>query len=195
MIAVYVIVGLLMGILFGIALEKGRVFEPGMIVGQFQLRNFTMLKVFLAAIATSAAVIAVLHAIGAVELHPKAALYPATIAGSVVFGGGMALAGACPGTVLAQVGAGYKDAWAIVAGGICGAMAYGYMEPVLSPLSDGPGKVTLADQTGLPYGLLAVVMIAVIIAVLVALERWRPWREDLGQNCEGLFFPGEDGAS
>ena len=30
-------VGLVMGVVFGLALEKSRVFEPGMIVGQMQL--------------------------------------------------------------------------------------------------------------------------------------------------------------
>ena len=47
-----VIIGVLMGIVFGFALEKSRVFEPGMIVGQMQMRNFIMLKVFLTAVVT-----------------------------------------------------------------------------------------------------------------------------------------------
>jgi hypothetical protein len=24
-----------------------------------------------------------------------------------------------------------------------------------------------------------------IVAVLIALERWRPWRDELGANCDG----------
>ena len=47
-----ILIGLLMGAVFGFALEKSRVFEPGVIVGQMQLRNFIMLKVFLTAVAT-----------------------------------------------------------------------------------------------------------------------------------------------
>ena len=53
-----VLIGIAMGIAFGFALEKSRVFEPGMIVGQMQLRNFIMLKVFLTAVATGAVVLA-----------------------------------------------------------------------------------------------------------------------------------------
>lgn len=132
MIAVYIITGLLMGIIFGFALEKSRVFEPGMIVGQFQLRNFILIKVFLSAIAVTAIVFAVLTGLGWADFHPKAAVFPAVILGGLVFGAGMALSGACPGTVLAQLGAGYKDAWAIVIGGIAGAMAYGYLDPLLT---------------------------------------------------------------
>ena len=53
-----VLIGVAMGIAFGFALEKSRVFEPGVIVGQMQLRNFIMLKVFLTAVATGAVVLA-----------------------------------------------------------------------------------------------------------------------------------------
>ena len=71
-----IIVGIAMGIVFGFALEKSRVFEPGIIVGQMQLRNFIMLKVFLTAVATGAVVLAVLNGFGYVKLQPKAALTP-----------------------------------------------------------------------------------------------------------------------
>ena len=40
-----IVTGILMGFVFGFAMEKSRVFEPGMIVGQMQLRNFTLLIV------------------------------------------------------------------------------------------------------------------------------------------------------
>jgi Na+/H+-dicarboxylate symporter len=56
-----VIIGILMGVVFGFALEKSRVFEPGIIVGQMQLRNFIMPKVFLTAVATGAVALAVLN--------------------------------------------------------------------------------------------------------------------------------------
>ena len=51
-----ILTGVAMGVAFGFALEKSRVFEPGVIVGQMQLRNFIMLKVFLTAVATGAVV-------------------------------------------------------------------------------------------------------------------------------------------
>ena len=51
--------GLATGIVFGFALEKSRVFEPGIIVGQMQLRSFIMLKIFLAAVVTGLVALAV----------------------------------------------------------------------------------------------------------------------------------------
>ena len=47
-----ILIGLATGIVFGLALEKSRVFEAGVIVGQMQLKNFLMLKIFLAAVIT-----------------------------------------------------------------------------------------------------------------------------------------------
>lgn len=182
-------IGLLMGIVFGIALEKSRVFEPGMIVGQMHLRNFIMLKVFLTAVATGAIVLAVLHGFGFVKLYPKPAFYGADVIGGLVLGAGIALAGACPGTVLAQVGVGYRDAIVTLLGGLAGATAFGYLEPVLRPilLSGGPGKITLVDVTGVPYWILALGLAAVLTAALVGLEKWRPWRQEMGRDVDGDF--------
>jgi hypothetical protein len=183
-----IVIGLGMGAVFGFALEKSRVFEPGMIVGQMQLRNFIMLKVFLTAVATGAIVLAVLHGFGFVKLFPKPTLYGADIIGGLLLGAGIALAGACPGTVLAQVGVGYRDALFVLIGGIAGATAFSYAEPALRPalLSGGPGKLTFADLTGLPYWILALALAALIVVALVALENRFPWRQELGKDVDGV---------
>ena len=183
----FILTGILMGVVFGFALEKARVFEPGMIVGQFQFRNFTMLKMFLSAIITTLIVIGTLYALGIVELHLKAIVLPGVIIGGILFGIGMALTGACPGTVLAQIGAGYKDAWAILFGAIAGAMAYGYLQPSLSSFTKNIGKVTLADKTGISFPIMAYVIAFVLIVGLIKLEKWRPWKEDMGKDYDGNF--------
>ena len=89
-----------------------------------QLRNFIMLKIFLTAVATGAVVLAVLNGFGFVKLQPKAALYAADIVGGLLLGAGITLAGACPGTTLAQIGAGYRDALFTLLGGLCEAVAF-----------------------------------------------------------------------
>ncbi|MEX0752703.1 MAG: YeeE/YedE thiosulfate transporter family protein [Xanthobacteraceae bacterium] len=182
-------VGLVMGIVFGFALEKSRVFEPGVIVGQMQLRNFIMLKVFLTAVATGAVVLAVLNGLGYVKLQPKAALYAADIIGGLFLGAGIALAGACPGTTLAQVGAGYRDALFTLAGGLCGAVTYSYAQPVLSTtfLGEGAGKLVLTDLLGVSYWQGALVLAVLIVVVLVALEKATPWHGELGADVDGDF--------
>ena len=186
-LVIAIVVGLLMGAVFGIALEKSRVFEPGMIVGQMQLRNFIMLKIFLTAVATGAVALAVLNGFGFVKLQPKAALYAADLVGGFTLGIGIALAGACPGTTLAQIGAGYRDAFFTLAGGLAGAVAFAYAQPWLATtfLASGGGKITFADLAGIPYWSGALAFSGVLVLLLVALERWRPWRDELGRDVDG----------
>lgn len=178
--------GLVMGAVFGFALEKSRVFEPGVIVGQMQMRSFIMLKVFLTAVATGAVALAALNGFGLVKLQPKAAFYAADIAGGLILGVGIALAGACPGTILAQIGAGYRDAIVTLFGGLAGALAFAYFQPsIMAALPAGAGKIVFTDLLGIPYWVGALTWAAVLIGVLAALERWRPWREELGRNVDG----------
>lgn len=186
-------VGLAMGAVFGFLLEKSRVFEPGVILGQMRLSNFLMLKIFLAAVVSGLLVLAALNGVWGVKLAPKATLWGADILGGLILGAGIALAGACPGTVLAQIGAGYRDAWATLAGGLLGALAFVHAEPMLKPilLSGGPGRLTLQGLTGLPFWALAVGFAAILLAGLVVLERLSPWRQELGENGDGVLPPAE----
>ena len=182
-----IIVGIAMGIVFGFALEKSRVFEPGIIVGQMQLRNFIMVKVFLTAVATGTIVLAVLNGFGFVKLQPKAAAYGADIVGGLLLGAGISLSGACPGTTLAQIGAGYRDALFTLVGGLFGAVAFSYAQPVLAKtflVQSGP-KLIFSDLVGAPYWIGALVLAGVIVVILVALEMYSPWHDELGNDVDG----------
>ncbi len=183
-----IFIGLAMGFVFGIILEKSRTFEPGIIISQMQLKSFVMLKVFLTAVATGAVVIAVLNSLGFVKLSVKPTFYPAILAGGGALGVGIALAGACPGTILAQIGAGYRDAIFTLLGGLAGAVAFSYAEPTLRPLlmAEGPGKITFADLSGLPYWVLALALALALIGILFWLEKRNPWREEIGPDGDGL---------
>lgn len=182
-----ILIGLLMGVVFGFALEKSRVFEPGVIVGQMQLHNFIMLKVFLTAVATGAVVLAALNGFGLVKISPKATLYGADIVGGLILGMGIALAGACPGTVMAQIGAGYRDAIVTLIGGIAGAVAYSYAEPALSAtvLGASSGKLVINSLLGIPYWAGALGLAVLCVAILIVLERMFPSDRELGADVDG----------
>jgi uncharacterized protein len=182
-----IVVGIAMGIVFGFALEKSRVFESGVIVGQMQLRNFIMLKVFLTAVATGAVVLAVLNGLGYVKLQPKAAAYAADVVGGLLLGAGISLSGACPGTTLAQIGAGYRDALFTLVGGLFGAVTYSYAQPALTKtfLGQSGPKLIFSDLVGVPYWIGALVLAGVIVVILVGLEKWSPWHDELGNDVDG----------
>ncbi|MGD9639046.1 MAG: YeeE/YedE thiosulfate transporter family protein [Alphaproteobacteria bacterium] len=183
-----IVVGILMGIAFGFLIEKGRIFEPGYIVGQMQLRKFIMLKVFLTAVATGLIVISIMYSFGLVKLHPKALMWGADVIGGLLLGIGVTIAGACPGTILAQVGVGYKDAWFSLLGGLTGAAVYIYLEPSLTQtiFYKSLGKITLADLTGIPFAALALPIAGVIFLGLYFLEKKIPWQSEIGDNADGV---------
>ena len=185
-----ILIGLATGIMFGIALEKSRVFEPGVIIGQMQFKNFIMLKVFLAAVITGLVVLAAMNGLFGVKLHPKPLVWRADIVGGLVLGIGIVLAGACPGTTLAQIGAGYRDAWFVLLGGIAGGAAYGYFESWFTAVLPTKGEVvSIAALVGLPFWLVALIAAALLVAVLIALERWQSWQTELGAEYDGLEPP------
>jgi uncharacterized membrane protein YedE/YeeE len=182
-----ILIGLATGIVFGFALEKSRVFEPGVIIGQMQLRSFLMLKIFLSAVIAGLLVMAVLHGVLGVKLHLKPLLLRADLIGGLILGAGIAIAGACPGTALAQIGAGYRDALFTVAGGIAGAIAYGYLDqPLTAQLADAGQKVSFDKIAGLPFWMAALMLAAALTLLLVVVERSSPWRGETGENVDGL---------
>lgn len=61
--------------------------------------------------------------------------YGGNIVGGALLGVGMSLAGACPGTVFAQVGMGVENSLFTLLGGYVGAAVYGFLNPVLKRLT------------------------------------------------------------
>ena len=185
-----ILIGLATGIVFGFALEKSRVFEPGVIVGQMQLRNFLMLKIFLAAVITGLIVLAVMNGMFGVKLSLKPLLFKADIIGGLILGAGIALAGACPGTTLAQIGAGYRDAIFILFGGIAGALTYGYFDaPIITFFAEKGEKVGFGQLLGMPFWMAAIAFALLLAAVLWALETRQSWRSETGADSDGLMEP------
>jgi len=182
-----VAVGIAMGIVFGFAFEKSRVFEPGVIVGQMQLRNFIMLKIVLAAVGTGAIVLAVLNGLGYVELQPRAAAYAPNAVGGLLLGAGISLSGACPGSLLAQIGAGYRDAFFTLIGALLGAVTFSYAEPAINKtfLGQSGPRLVFTDLVGVPYWIGALVLAAVIVVILVVLEARLPWQNEMGNDVDG----------
>ena len=183
------LLGLAMGAVFGMALEKGRVCEGGVILCQMQMSRHTMLKMFLSVVITGLIVLSVLVGFGFAKLAPKATLFAADIVGGAILGVGIVIAGACPGTVLAQIGTGYKDAIFTFVGGLFGALLFTYLEPnLLKPvLTSGTyGKLTLDQVLGLPFPAVALSFAAILIGFLVWLEKVSPWQGEIGPKADGL---------
>ncbi len=185
--AVTGIASALSGFVFGFALEKGRVFEPLLIVRQMAFSQWTMMKMFLGATAVSllsASLVSVwkpkLFSAVFAEKESKVNVgVPSVIIGGALLGGGMALTGACPGTVLAQIGTGVPGAVVVILGGIAGTMAFAATEALWAPLRRnhkiGKPMVSVNQWMGTSFAASAVPLAAVILAAAAGLDYLVPW--------------------
>lgn len=129
--------GLFSGAAFGAALTAAGVYQPSAIMSQLRLEDSNVLQTFLTATAGSAVITSLLQGLGYVKLSPRSfssfnILGPAdaNVVGGALLGAGMALSGACPGTVAAQVGLGIRSAYWTFAGGMAGGIVWtGFVRP------------------------------------------------------------------
>ncbi|KAE9975776.1 hypothetical protein BLS_002410 [Venturia inaequalis] len=118
------------GAAFGGALLAAGVTAPSVVIGQMQLADLHMLKVFVVGSASSAIVLKVLQRAGyTLKARQPTNLgwlgpYDGNIIGGLLIGIGMTLTGSCPGTVFAQLGSGIPNSPLILLGGILGGTIY-----------------------------------------------------------------------
>lgn len=168
--------GAMTGFIFGFLLQKGGVTRYNVILGQFLLRDFTVLKVMLTAIIVGGVGIYGMLAIGMeVSLSIKNAALLGNIVGGLIFGVGMALLGYCPGTVIAAAGDGSRHAIFGILGGLVGAATYAEVYPWMKSSLLGTadfGKATLSSSTGVSPWWFIVTMAIIAIVGFFALEQW-----------------------
>ena len=166
------LLGFITGIAFGFLLQKGRVAKFRVIVGQFLLKDWTVFKVMLTAVAVGAIGVWIMVAMGWASLSIKPAAFGGVIVGAILFGTGMAIFGYCPGTSVAACGEGRRDAMVGVVGMLAGALIYVAAFPALQGLVNGLGnlgEVTLPAVTGLSPWIFvgALAIAAFLVAALV----------------------------
>lgn len=175
------LIGISVGIIFGFAFEKSKVFEAASIIGQLLFKRFIMLKVLVTAMITSGLVLTTLHTLGIFEFYLKDLNLYTNIIGGGLLGAGIAFAGACPGTIFAQVAVGYKDAFFTVAGALCSAFIYSFYNMDIDAYfqTGHRGKMSITDL--IPYSPITIsITIALILtAFLFVLERNIKWQKEL----------------
>lgn len=138
--------GLATGIAFGGVLHRGRASRYDVIMDQLLLRDFSIAKLMGTAIVVGGIGVHRLVRAGKAKLDVKPLQLGGILAGGALFGAGMAVAGYCPGTTLAAVGAGRRDAIAGLLGMLFGAGLFVKTYPSIKPLIEAGnlGKLTLA---------------------------------------------------
>ena len=169
--------GLFTGILFGVLLQKGRVAKYQVILGQFLLKDWTVVKIMGIAVVVGAVGIYALLPTGAVSLHLKPLAWGGIIFGGLCFGIGMAVLGYCPGTGIAACGEGRKDAVVGVVGMLFGAGIYVAAYPPLKAFIErfgDAGKITLPELTDTsPWLWIVGLIVVAIVAIILSKKNWQ----------------------
>lgn len=179
------VLAVLFGAVFGVLLHRGGVTSYNVIVNQFRLRDFTVLRVMLTAVIVGGIGVLVLHSLSSggkplANYHIKSAQMLGVLLGSGIFGVGMVLYGYCPGTGVAAIATGSLHALVgavgMLVGGMAYAMSFNWVNENVLKVAD-LGKKRLPDVVPLPdwawfVGLL--VIAAVVFALLRKLESRKP---------------------
>jgi uncharacterized protein len=170
-----IIKALVLGLLFGWSLHKAGLTHYARVVNVYRFRDMTVMRFMLTALVVGGLAIQAGVDLGfaaSAPIPPTSML--ANVVGGVVFGVGMATAGYCPGTIVAEAGEGRLDAWvAGLSGLFVGAIVFGLLQPVIMPMLarvGSLGRVTFASLTGASPWLVLLVLgqIVMLVVILIA---------------------------
>mmetsp|Transcript_10936 Transcript_10936/g.12497 ORF Transcript_10936/g.12497 Transcript_10936/m.12497 type:complete len:398 (+) Transcript_10936:165-1358(+) len=187
------VASLMTGLIFGVAIDRAQLNVPFVIVKQLDMQNFTMLRMFLSASATSAVVITATNMLGLYKRVPKPITrcgfsYGGNVLGGLLLGIGMAISGACPGTVFAQIGGDPGLRTGLISlGGIMGTICFGYAEKKLRARNEDFLSKSQDPNTGHESLLnsLAVAAVATMAGIIYVVDRLRPWQGEMNQVIQG----------
>ncbi|XP_060561777.1 thiosulfate transporter TsuA-like isoform X2 [Ruditapes philippinarum] len=188
-------ISLIVGVVFGFCVHKGRVFEPKTIRSQMVFENFIMLKMFLSAVCAGQIVFCFLSVLPATKKLFKEAIeeYVTCFSskgiltsgvGAFILGCGMTLSGACPGMVLAQVGSWVPNSIFTLLGCLVGALSYGLLAPAIESKTKPKKKLkyqTLHQTLNWPYIAIALPMSVMLFIVVFVLEYFWDYEKDIKQ--------------
>jgi hypothetical protein len=145
------VLGLLIGIAFGVILQLGGGSSYKKIMGSLLLKDMDIIKLILMAIAVGTVGIYALDLADMANLSIKPTYVVGIIIAGLIFGVGFAVAGYCPGSCVVAAGEGKTDAIATILGGLTGAMLFALVYPMLGGLIGitNYGEVTLPSTFGI----------------------------------------------
>ena len=155
-----ILLALAIGGAFGVALDRVGATNPNLIVSMLSLRGLHLMKTILLAIGVGSILMFGGQMLGLVEVGHMSvkAAYSGVFIGGLLLGAGWAASGYCPGTGLAAMASGRRDAAFFVIGGLLGAAAYmlsyEWVQSTGALESIAGGKATLGEVPGAGYSAL-----------------------------------------
>ncbi|XP_077861802.1 uncharacterized protein LOC100368544 [Saccoglossus kowalevskii] len=189
------------GTFFGYVLQKSSVYTPDVIRNAALMQSGTPLKMWLAASTANMAALAILPAVGGANIVKEAKAdhcakgesLPCSVVGGFIHGAGIVICGACPATILVQLGTGTENSLYTLGGYLAGGLLYGFLDEKIASIRSETKmlkrKCTLDDFVGCSYALLAIPLCAGIMTFLKYSSDYLP--ADLKTSCNcGSIKPG-----
>ncbi len=197
--------GLIIGILFGFALQRGRFCMNSAFRDIILLKEYTLLKAVIVAIIVSMLGFHLMASLAIIQLNPKAFFWGANIVGGFIFGIGMVLAGGCASGTTYRVGEGMVGSFVALLGFMMSAVITGsgalrevksYLQTTTKITITEPGPLvtttntspTLANIIGVDPWIVVMVIAIIGIGVLAWKRKGREKTE--GSLSEKIFKRG-----
>jgi len=167
---------LLLGVFFGLSLERSGLGDPHKLTGVFYFRDFTVPKVMFTAIvvaSTGIYLLTDLHLLDLSRVWIIPTFFWPQLAGGLVFGVGFVVSGYCPGTAVTGLASGRLDALVTMVGIVAGSLLFAMVFPLLEGfyLSSDWGVVTIQGLLGVSHWVVIVGLVVVAGAMFWFLER------------------------
>jgi uncharacterized membrane protein YedE/YeeE len=160
---------------FGFALERAGLGSARKLIGQFYGRDLAVMKVMFSALVVAMLGVFWLSRFGLLDLRavyvPLTYLWP-QLFGGLLFGGGLVIAGLCPGTACVAAATGRVDGVFVVLGFLAGMVGVGLLLDGFADFyeSGAHGAWTLPELTGLPYGAVVAAVVLLALAAFAGAE-------------------------
>lgn len=172
-------VALVLGLGFGFFLERAGFGSARKLTAQFHLYDMSVLKVMFTAIVTAMLGLAMLSAIGWLDLgdiYLVPTFIVPQIVGGLLLGVGFVVGGYCPGTSVVGFATGRIDAFVYALGIFAGLAVFAAMQPSIEGFTKmtALGEVTFPDLFGVPFWAVALPVAAMAYGAFIgatALER------------------------
>jgi rhodanese-related sulfurtransferase/uncharacterized membrane protein YedE/YeeE len=128
---------LVIGILFGVILERAGFGSSRRLTGVFYFTDMAVLKVMFSAMITAMLGLAFAQVFGLIspdQIYVMPTVYGAQIVGGLIFGIGFVMGGWCPGTAAVGAASGKLDALVFLGGTVIGSIIFNESFPLIQPL-------------------------------------------------------------
>ncbi|GAA1399063.1 YeeE/YedE family protein [Luteococcus peritonei] len=162
--------GLLLGIIFGFVLQRGRFCVTGAFRDVWIAHKTRWLVAFLITIAVQSVGVAILQSTGVIQLSFSPLPWLAVVVGSLIFGVSIVAAGGCATGTWYRAGEGLVGSWIALAGYALAAamMKFGALKQLNTTLREVTVPVTTIHDS---LGISAWVLVALLVAIVAVLVR------------------------